>query len=558
MKKILLFVLLVLSPGGIVSQQAVGSAYAARPKLVVLLVIEQLRGDYLNRYSADYKTPSGFNLFLRRGAYFPECYFDYVNTVTASGHATIATGAYTDGHNIASDQWWDLDHTSTRPISSVEDLRYPLTGTTNEAARGASPQNELASTLGDEVVLATGGKAKLFGVSLKDSEAILLSGHASSGAYWIDRGTGRFITSTYWKSALPQWVEEFNHSGRAEKARKEAHASDGSFYDQIGAKPAAISYELDFVKALVVAENLGNHDVTDVLTISFPSTDFLGHQVGPDSPEQRKMLEAIDENLNSFFTWLAGRTDGGLDNVWIALTGDHGVAPSPSAAASLGMPAASLSSAMLVEDLNRDLNERLSPKKTVKYVLSGDLPYIDLDQRAFEAAGRTEAQAEEVVAAILPGVVRAEQINKSENSHTLQSATVRHVYTRVQIAAGAVPNTVEGRRILNSFSTNGGWWVLVIPGMYQMVGHESSGTTHDSPYSYDRHVPLAFYGSPFKTGTYLQRVEPVDLAVTFAALLGVNQPSSSVGRVLLEALHGTSASKGANESRIRNSPTPRP
>jgi hypothetical protein len=558
MKKILLFVLLALSPEGLVSQQAVGSAYAARPKLVVLLVIEQLRGDYLNRYSADYKTPSGFNLFLKRGAYFPECYFDYVNTVTASGHATIATGSYTDGHNISSDQWWDLDRTSTRPISSVEDLRYPLIGTTNDAARGASPQNELASTLGDEVVLSTGGEAKLFGVSLKDSEAILLSGHASSGAYWIDRGTGRFITSAYWKSALPQWVEEFNHSGRAEQARREAHASEGSFYDQIGARPAAVSYELDFVRALVTAENLGNHDVTDVLTISFPSTDFLGHQVGPDSPEQRKMLEAIDENLNSFFTWLGGRMDGGLDNVWIALTGDHGVAPSPSVAASVGMPAASLSNAMLMEELNRNLNERLSPKKTAGYVLGIDLPYIDLDQRAFEAAGRTEAQAEELVASILLAAVRAQQINKSGNSRSLQSATVRQVYTKAQIAAGAVPNTIEGRRVLNSFSTNGGWWVLMIPGMYQMAGHESSGTTHDSPYSYDRHVPLAFYGSPFKTGTYLQKVEPVDLAVTFAALLGVNRPSSSVGRVLLEALHDPSASKAADESQIRKSPTPRP
>jgi hypothetical protein len=544
MKKFCVSVVLALTTSNLLSQVNPAKAYSAKPKLLVLIVIEQLRGDYLGRDAAVFNTPHGFNLFLQHGAYFPQCYFEYANTVTASGHATIATGAYTDGHNIASDQWWDLDRSKTRPVTAVEDARYPLVGTTSDQARGASPQNELASTLGDEVVLATAGRSKLFGISLKDSEAILLSGHASTGAYWIDRATGRFITSTYWSSSLPTWVEEFNRSGRAEQARREANALDGPFYDRIGKDPSAVRFELDFAKALVAAERLGQHGTTDVLTISLPQTDFLGHQVGPDSPEQKRLLEAIDESLNNFFDWLNAHVDGGLGNVWIALTGDHGVAPSPSAAAGMGMPSASFSGASVEKELNRELNARLSPQKEVPYILGEDLPYIRLDERAFEAAGKTEAQSEELVASILPAALLAVQPKESggaQRSRSLQTATVRYLYTKRQIAAGALPDTPRGKRILNSFSTNGGWWVMMVPGMYQMEGHEVSGTTHDSPYSYDRHVPLAFYGRPFRAGTYLEKVEPVDMATTLAALLGVNQPSSAVGRVLTEALSTSGA-----------------
>nr|ACI04495.1 putative type I phosphodiesterase/nucleotide pyrophosphatase [uncultured bacterium RM57] len=530
------------------------SAYDAKPKLVVVLVLDQFRGDYLDRYRADFKTPHGFNLFLEHGAYFPECYYEYANTMTAPGHSTIGTGAYTNGHNIAVNDWWDLSRSTSHTVSSVEDERYPLVGASSAAELGASPRNELASTLGDEVVLSTGGEAKLFGVSLKDRAAILTSGHASQGAYWINHATGHFETSTYWRSDLPEWVKAFNASGRAEAARREANVPSGDFYDKVGASPAGVSYELDFTKALVEAEGLGRHKVTDVLTVSISSTDILGHEVGPDAPEQRAMIDAIDVDLNNFFNWLGVHVDGGLDNVWVALTGDHGVAPSPSVAAKEGMPAAAFSGEALNDEINRELNAQLSPAQAEKFVLGGELPYIQLDSRAFAAAKMNEADAEKLVAQLAPGAmarIEAGLASKPPDSRALRPAVLRHVYTRTQIAAGDVPETEMGKLILHSYSTNGGWWVMVTPGMYEMTGHEKSGTSHYTPYSYDRHVPLAFFGNAFVPGTYLDRVAPVDIAATFAALLRVNQPSACVGHVLTQALRRNASGETIGSGKAR-------
>jgi predicted AlkP superfamily pyrophosphatase or phosphodiesterase len=518
---------------------AYASAYDGKPKLVVVLVLDQFRGDYLERFRADFKTPNGFNLFLKRGAYFPECYYDYANTMTAPGHSTIGTGAYTNGHNIAVNDWWDLERSTTHAFSSVQDADYPLVGASSGAELGASPRNELASTLGDEVVLGTGGKAKLFGISLKDRAAILTSGHASQGAYWIDHATGHFESSKYWMHTLPGWVEEFNSKGRPEQARKEAGGAEGDFYDKVGDAPAAVSYELDFAKALIEHEGLGKDAVTDVLTISLSSTDILGHEVGPDSPRQQEMIDATDVYLNDFFNFLQTHIDGGLDNVWVSLTGDHGVAPSPSVAIGEGIPAASFSSKALNAELDRELSVRFSPNEPVQFVLGGELPYIQLDARAFQRFSVKEAEAEDLVRQLLPGALDATQpgaLKADPNGRALKPATLRRIYTKVQIAAGEVPNTEEGRMILHSYTTNGGWWVMVSPGMYQMSGYTETGTTHFSPYSYDRHVPLAFFGAPFVPGTYLTRTAPVDIAATFAALLGVNQPTACVGRVVTEAL----------------------
>lgn len=524
---------------GVAGGRAGASAYDAKPKLVVILVLDQFRGDYLDRYRADFKTENGFNLFLKKGAYYPQCYYEYANTETAPGHSSVGTGAYSDGHNIANNQWWDLSRSTTHMVSSVEDAEYPLVGATEDVALGASPRNELASTIGDEVVLGTHWEAKLFGVSLKDRAAILTSGHASQGAFWLDHATGRWVSSTYWGPELPGWVKEFNASGRMERARKEAGVASGNFYEQVGGTPAAVTYELDFAKALIQAENLGRHKVTDVLTVSVSSTDILGHKVGPDAPEQRAMIDAIDVDLDGFFRWLGAHVDGGMGNVWVAMTGDHGIAPSPSIAAAEGMPAASFSAVDLVAELNKELSARLSPSQPMTFVLPAALPFVQMDESAFAKVKMGEAEAESLVAKLMQGALDATQtqvLTAAQNPHGLRPAMIRHVYTRTQLAAHDVPRTEEGHRMLQSYSTNGGWWVMVQPGMYEMAGNATSGTTHFTPYSYDRHVPLGFYGAPFKPGTYLEHAEPVDIAATFAALLRVNRPTACVGRVVTEAL----------------------
>ena len=422
-------------------------------------------------------------------------------------------------------------------MTSVEDEHYAIVGDPGSREVGASPRSELASTLGDEVVLATSGRSKLFGISLKDRAAILTSGHASNGAFWLDHASGRFVTSTYWEKELPEWAQAFNDSDRADRALREAGAKPGSFYEDVGKSPASVSYLFDFAEALITGEQMGRHNVTDVLTISISSTDILGHSVGPDSPTQRAMITAVDVNLNQFFSWLDKNVDGGMANVWVALTGDHGVAPVPAVAASYGVPATTFDLKKLIAGLNQRLNQRFSPSQTTKYMLSSEMPYLTLDPRPFQQARIGEAEAEGAVAEMASEALESTLPPVPEGVSQTRlppRPMIRHSYTRVQMAAGQLPATEEGRLILHSYSPNGGWYVMISPGMYEV--DRGNGTNHFSPYSYDRHVPLAFYGSPFVPGTYHDRVAPVDIAATFASLLRVNQPSACVGHVLTQAI----------------------
>jgi len=537
------------------------SAYNGHPKLAIILVIDQFRGDYLDRWRADFKD-RGFNLFLDHGAYFPDCYFDYANTETAPGHAAIGTGAYSNGNGIASNSWWDLSRNQLRPVTSVEDERYKLIGLPASSipgnvkyVTGASPRNLLASTIGDELRLATQGQSEVFGISLKDRAAILPAGAAADAAFWIDPVSGDWITSSFYMPELPDWASAFNSGGAIAAAEQEAGlTSVTNFYNQVGATPAANDYELQFAEALIQGEQLGQHDVTDLLTISLSANDIQGHANGPDSPQEQQMVDALDTQLDTFFTWLDKNIPGGLGNVWIALTADHGVAPLPATAAGYGLNAATIDLPKLIASLNYAMNMKFSPGEKIEYVLAHQsLPYISLSESQFMKDGIDEQEAEQAVQQALPTAFASLVPRKPEpppsdspvataGPAAIQPSDTRmpphpqlfRSYTRMQLAAGALPPTPWGQLIANSYSPNGGWYVMVIPAAFQMT--VSRGTTHFTPYSYDRHVPLGFWGAPFAPGTYLNRVQPIDIAATFAALLGVNQPSASVGDVLTEAL----------------------
>jgi predicted AlkP superfamily pyrophosphatase or phosphodiesterase len=533
------------------------SAYNGHPRLAIILVIDQFRGDYLDRWRADFKD-RGFNLFLDHGAWFPDCYYDYANTKTAPGHATIGTGAYTDGHGIASNEWWDLSRNQDRPVSSVEDEHYRLVGLPNatKPVTGSSPRNLLASTVGDELRLATQGQAKVFGISLKDRAAILPAGSAANGAFWIDPVSGDFITSTFYMPQLPDWATAFNTGGAITLAQQNAGVTNlTNFYNQVGGTPAANEYELDFAQALIQGEQLGQHDVTDMLTISLSANDIMGHAEGPDSPDEHEMVDNLDTQLDTFFTWLDKDIPGGLANVWIALTADHGVAPVPATAAQYGLDAATINLPKLIDELNYAMNMKFSPGEKIDYILPHEeLPYISLNQTEFMKAGIIESEAENAVQQALPAAIASLSPPPPEPPPSDSPAAGGHPalqpsdkrlpprpvlfrsYTREQLADGPLPPTPWGTLIAHSYSPNGGWYVMVIPAAFQMEQMKTAQTTHYSPYSYDRHVPLAFYGAPFAPGTYYNRVQPVDLAATFAALLGINQPSASVGHILTEAL----------------------
>ena len=509
------------------------SAHNGRPKLVVIIVIDQFRADYLDRFH-DRFVESGFRLLTDRGANFVDCNYDYAVTKTAPGHATLGTGAYTDGHGIGSNEWWDP--LRNKHVSSVQDENYPLVGVTYAPGEtpedGASPHNLLADTLGDELRLGTSGKSRVFSVSLKDRAAILPAGFSANAAYWLDHKSGAFITSTYYMSALPDWAQKFDASDAKDQywdkdwkdssgktlrstAHKDAAGKTLEFYDVIGATPYANDHQIAFAEQLIDNENLGQGETTDLLILSFSAFDILGHKVGPNSPEMESMTLRLDQQLSDLFAFLGKRL--GLANTWIALSADHGTAPQPEFAQSLHLNSFRIDERTIAEMLSNTVGAKLNKPGT--YVNFVEWPNVYLNADAFTAAGVKESDAERMVGEALVRVKYA-----------------RDFYTKSQLAmSNSVAPTQVARRFQHSFTNYGGWYVLPVPPPF-LSPYDFPTTEHYSPYNYNTHVPLAFFGAPFKAGTYRTHAEPVDLAVTLASLLGLNRPTHAVGRVLTEAI----------------------
>lgn len=509
-----LLVLLCLS-----ASLASAAAYDGRPKLIVIIIIDQFRGDYPERYR-DRFVENGFRLFFDRGAAFVNCNFDYANTHTAPGHATLFTGAYSDGHGIGGNQWWDPER--QKVVTSVSD---PVTKLVGGAGEGASPHNLRADTLGDELKLATGGHARVFSISLKDRSAILPGGYSADAAYWIDYHTGAWITSSYYMNELPGWVQKLNQGKPAEKywhrewkdasgkvLRTSAPAAGKGFYDIVGATPFANDYQLDFARELIVQEKLGTGPNTDLLAISLSANDILGHQVGPDAPEMQAMALALDRQIADLTTFLGRQL--GLANVWIALCADHGMAPLPAYASKLRLPAANFDAQALRGRINKELSARFGPGEYVKQI---EWPIAYVSEAAFAKANLKEGDAERAVAYTL-----------------MRDPHVYGAYTRTQLEQSELPLTAVGRKYAHSYSPYGGWYVIAVPAPFD-VGWPTGGD-HGTPYTYDTHVPLYFYGLAFRPGIYRTHCEPVDMVATLASLLGINAPSASIGRVLTEAL----------------------
>jgi predicted AlkP superfamily pyrophosphatase or phosphodiesterase len=541
---------------------AFASAYNGHPKLIVIVVIDQFRGDYLERYRDEFGD-AGFRFLLDHGAYFPNCNYNYANTRTAPGHSTLFTGAYSNGHGIVANEWWDAK--KKRMVTSVEDDDTKLVGASGgEVIKkpGASPHNLLADTLGDEMKLATQGKSRVFAISLKDRASVLPGGFSADTAYWIDPQSGAWITSTYYRDQLPPWVQNFNASRtpkywgrdwldaqgaelRSTAHRKSKDGSDAGFYEVIGPTRYGNLYELEFAKDLIVYENVGRGPATDLLSISLSANDILGHGVGPDSPEMHQMALDLDNDLADFFNFLGHQI--GLADVWIAISADHGVSALPDFAKKLRIPAENLDTAKIEKQINDRMAAKFSSGHSAarstersgagstEYVKL-DYPLAWLDPEKFGAAHVHERDAEIAIGEVL------------------KQAGLRDYYTKSQLAAGEVPNTALGQKYLNSYSPEGSWYVMGVPEIYT-VG-PGKGTDHVSPYNYDTHVPLLLYGIPFQPGTYRASVEPVDLAPTLASLLGINAPTHSIGRVLTEAIvaaHSVAAD-GHAESNSQHNP----
>jgi arylsulfatase A-like enzyme len=549
--------------------QTFASAYNGRPKLVVVIVIDQFRGDYLERWR-DKFGHDGFRMLMERGAWFSECYYDYANLQTAPGHATLGTGAYTNGHGILGNDWYDSERNGT--FSSVRDDDVRVVGIPKGEA--ASPRNLLATTFGDELKLATGGRSRVFGIALKDRSAILPVGNTADAAFWIDKNTGLWITSSFYRrdGTLPTWAQTFNDDKRNEKywgrefkdaqgnvlrttarGQKESDGTPLDFYETIGRTPYANDYVFEFARELIASERLGQHETTDLLTISLSGYDILGHKVGPDSPLQEAETLMLDRQLAEFFAFLGTHVQ--MENVWIALSSDHGVAPQAEFAQSLRVPALRFDVRTLRDDLNARLFERypgarkkLDPKDpkaaTHYFVEAVKWPHVYLSQKAFAAERVSQADAERMVGELVITIYNQQLVEKKlavTPDRVSPAIAMRGFFTRAQLEAG-LPNAAAddtARKFVHSYSRHGGWNLVMYPPPFLLAHSETryaDTTDHGVSYSYDSHVPLIFYGQPFQPGIYRMHAEPVDLAVTLTSLLGTNKPSHAVGRVLTEAL----------------------
>jgi predicted AlkP superfamily pyrophosphatase or phosphodiesterase len=504
-----------------------------RPKLVVVLVIDQFRYDYLMRFRP-YFGQGGFNRLLDGGAVYTDCRYDYATTMTGPGHATLLTGTYPWAHGIIANDWYDRDQ--KREVYCVEDLSTRIVANRERASAspGFSPRKLTASTLGDELRLATNFRAKAVSISLKDRAAVLMGGHTPSAAYWYDVGSGRFVTSTYYMPTLPAWVDEFNQKspinqfcgqkwqalaetpGAEGKVLSEFEASSGEpcpdpkFLGWLDNTPYMNQIELAFASQAIRSERLGQGTETDLLTLSLSVNDYVGHEFGPYSEEVADTTLRTDRYLATFFDDLDKIV--GLDNVWITLSADHGAAPSPAFVQEHKLGLGMAQPAAVRGAVEKALTQAFGPGPWVE---DADEAYIFLNRETLKKRNVAEAKAEEVAA-----------------QAAASQADVAAAFTRTQFLTGSLPNSPIARKAANSFNSKRSGNVFLVFMPYAVPSTSATGTTHGTPWNYDAQVPLIFWGSAFKPGFYANACQPVDLAATLAALLGLTQPSGAQGTPL--------------------------
>jgi predicted AlkP superfamily pyrophosphatase or phosphodiesterase len=499
--------------GGAVPQRRPPAAAAQKPKLVLAVAIDQFRFDYLLRFQADYK--EGLRRLWTKGAVFTNARYEHFPTVTAIGHSTFLTGATPSISGIIGNDWWDRDR--GKNITSVADESTKLLG--GKPGIGASPRNMRVSTVGDELKVATGGKAKVIGISLKDRSAILPAGHAADGAYWFDNTTGNFVSSTFYFPDLPGWVKDYNGGRPGDRYRSRkwlTHAMpetlDEKLYAALAPSPFGNYLVEEFAERAIAAEQLGQRGTTDLLAVSFSSNDYVGHQMGPDAPEVREVAIETDRLLGTLFKFIESRV--GMANTVVVLTADHGVAPVPETNQGRRMPGGRLVPGSIFNAVNAALTKKWGEGKWILSPSEYSL-YLNWDLIAQKGLNKDEVTAEAKEAALaVPHVFR--------------------VYTRQQLMNGQALEDQLGRRVMNGFDVKRSADLTILLEPYWI--YIQKGTTHGTTFSYDAHVPVIFMGPGIRPGKYHQQAAVNDIAPTLATLLEVETPSGSMGHPLAAIL----------------------
>ena len=493
-----------------------------KPRLVVAVIIDQFRYDYLLRFRSEYH--AGLARLLDRAAVFTDAHYLHAATVTAVGHSTFLSGAPPSVSGIIGNEWYDRG--AGRTVTSVFDPETKLVGGIPNAP-GSSPRRLLVSTVPDEVKMQ-GLESRTIGISIKDRSAILPAGHMADAAYWYDTDSSSWVTSTYYRGDLPEWVKKVNSEHPARRfvgarwlpfdAKDESAppfctmvaGTDVRYCGNLEATPWGNEMIEELAERAMVSENLGHHPGIDFLTVSFSSNDYVGHAVGPDDPAVRDISIRTDVLLGKLFDFV--EQQAGAGNTLIVLSADHGVAPVPEVNSARKMPGGRLDRDALNRTITEALTKRFGPGA---WLVPGSPAYLNL--KLVSSLKLNLAEVEHVAAAAAAGV-----------DH------IARVYTAQDLASGAVQQDAISRAFTLSFygPRSGDLFILQEP--YYLF--ESTGTSHGTPYTYDTHVPVLFWGPGIKPGTYSGSIAVNDIAPTLAALLGTTEPSGSIGRVLREMI----------------------
>lgn len=516
-----------------------------RPKLVVGIVVDQMRWDYLYRFYDRYTATGGFKRFLQQGFSCENTLVPYTPTVTACGHTCIYTGSVPAIHGIVGNNWWD--NLTMKGMYCTQDDAVQPVGATSSAGK-MSPKNMLVTTVCDELKLATNFRSKVIGLAIKDRGGILPAGHAANAAYWYESSTGNWVTSSYYMNALPQWVQDFNarklvdtfykkgwntlypvesyvQSTADEKSYESKPLSAqqkgfpykldkfiGTNYGVIASTPYGNSLTTEMAKAAIAGEQLGADDITDFLTVSYSSTDYIGHSFGPNSIEQEDDFLRLDQELGNLFSFLD--TQVGKGQYLVFLSADHAVAHVPGFMEENKLPGRVIDDGAWGGALDKLLAEKFGASKLIAYNANNQ---VYLNHRIIDSLKLDAVAVRKAVADYLgkqKGVSRAFPLQ--ELSDVTLNSTIKNM-----VANGYYPNRC------------GDVQVVLEPGW---IDGGATGTTHGAWYPYDAHIPLLFYGWNIKPGKSNREVYMTDIAPTIAAILHLQMPSGSVGKVIEEVM----------------------
>ncbi|ROI08408.1 alkaline phosphatase family protein [Chryseobacterium sp. H3056] len=516
-----------------------------RPKLVVGLVVDQMRWDYLYRYYEKYQN-DGFKKLLADGYSLNNVHINYIPTYTAIGHTTIYTGSVPAIHGIAGNDWFDK--TTGKNVYCTTDLSVQPVGSESTKAGSHSPKNLWSTTITDELMLATNFQAKVVGVSLKDRASILPAGHNPTGAYWFDDTTGNFITSTYYMQELPKWMKDFNAQKNPDQLVKNGwntllpiseyfeSSPDNSPWegllgsakiptfpysnlaadfqanrDVIRYTPFGNTLTLRAAEAAIKGENLGEDAVTDFLAVNLASTDYAGHKFGPNAIEVEDIYLRLDRDLAEFFKYLDKTV--GKNQYTVFLSADHG-----GAHAQGFMAEHKMATGFYGED-NKEFNEKLKAKfKADKLVAKVTNNQVYLDDQVI---ADNKLDADEVKQYLL------DILNHDKS--------VLYAVDMKKAGASSIPEPLRSR-IVNGYNWQRSGDIQVIYHDSWLPTYSKLGTTHGSWNSYDSHIPLIFMGWGIKPGESNKEYHMTDIAATLSALLRVQYPSGSIGNPITEVL----------------------